>query len=306
MTTIDTLVPEQLWQAIEPLLPPPPPRYGGRPRVDDRAALAGIVYQLHTGIPWRLLPPASSAAAARSPAGRACVTGNAPGCGSNSTTCCSNSSAAIASSTGPGPAWIPSACAPNGGRANRPEPDRPRQARLQVPPAGRPPWRPVGGLPVSRQHPRLDAARGHGRGRASRQGPAGPSRSTPQAPRQAPLRQGLRLPPLPAGAAPPWDHPKDRAAWHRVLGSAGPPSLGDRALAGLAGRLPAPAGPLRAPRRHPARIPPPRLRADLPQITEPAEGMKHALILQPQFVSFGLSSLVVEASGAGLVTAPPD
>jgi hypothetical protein len=55
MTTIATLVPEQLWQAIQPLLPAPPPRYGGRPRVADRAALAGIVYQLRTGVPWRRL-----------------------------------------------------------------------------------------------------------------------------------------------------------------------------------------------------------------------------------------------------------
>jgi transposase len=56
MTTIETLVSEQLWQAIQPLLPAPAPRCGGRPRVDDRAALAGIVYQLRTGVPWRLLP----------------------------------------------------------------------------------------------------------------------------------------------------------------------------------------------------------------------------------------------------------
>jgi transposase len=54
-TTIETLVPEQLWPAIQPLLPSPPSRYGGRPRVDDRAALVGIVYQLRTGVPW-LLP----------------------------------------------------------------------------------------------------------------------------------------------------------------------------------------------------------------------------------------------------------
>jgi transposase len=56
MTTIDSLVPDSLWRAIQPLLPAPPPRYGGRPRIDDRAALAGIVYQLRTGVPWRLLP----------------------------------------------------------------------------------------------------------------------------------------------------------------------------------------------------------------------------------------------------------
>src|SRR5512132_1868892 len=54
--TAKTLVPEQLWQAIQPLLPPPLPRHGGRPRVDDRAALAGIIDRLHTGIPWRVLP----------------------------------------------------------------------------------------------------------------------------------------------------------------------------------------------------------------------------------------------------------
>jgi transposase len=56
MTTTDDLVPEQLWQAIQPLLPTPPRRYGGLPRIDDRACLAGIVYQLRTGVPWRLLP----------------------------------------------------------------------------------------------------------------------------------------------------------------------------------------------------------------------------------------------------------
>jgi transposase len=51
------LVPNDLWEAIEPLLPEEPPKpKGGRPRVPDRAALAGIVFVLRTGCPWRLLP----------------------------------------------------------------------------------------------------------------------------------------------------------------------------------------------------------------------------------------------------------
>jgi transposase len=54
--TIDGLVRDTLWRAIQPLLPTPAARYGGRPRIDDRACLAGIVYQLRTGVPWRLLP----------------------------------------------------------------------------------------------------------------------------------------------------------------------------------------------------------------------------------------------------------
>src|SRR5512132_2922520 len=88
MITVDTLVPEQLWQSIQPLLPSPPRRYGGRPRVDDRACLVGIVYQLRTGIPGDCCPLASLAAAARSPAGGACATGSAPASGSGCTTCC--------------------------------------------------------------------------------------------------------------------------------------------------------------------------------------------------------------------------
>jgi transposase len=56
MPTADTLVIDDLWQAIQPLLPTPPRRYDGRPRIDDRACLTGIVYQLRTGVPWRLLP----------------------------------------------------------------------------------------------------------------------------------------------------------------------------------------------------------------------------------------------------------
>jgi transposase len=50
------LVSDDLWAAIEPLLPPrlPEPK-GGRPPIPDRAALAGIVFVLKSGIPWEML-----------------------------------------------------------------------------------------------------------------------------------------------------------------------------------------------------------------------------------------------------------
>ncbi len=51
------LVPDALWEAIEPLLPTEPPKpKGGRPRVPDRACLTGIVFVLRSGVPWELLP----------------------------------------------------------------------------------------------------------------------------------------------------------------------------------------------------------------------------------------------------------
>ena len=50
-------VPDELWEAIEPLLPKHRnnPK-GGRPRIPDRAVLGGIIFVLRTGTPWRLLP----------------------------------------------------------------------------------------------------------------------------------------------------------------------------------------------------------------------------------------------------------
>jgi transposase len=57
MNMQDALVPDDLWEVIEPLLPPPKPgKKSGRPRVPDRPCLAGIVYVLRTGCQWRLLP----------------------------------------------------------------------------------------------------------------------------------------------------------------------------------------------------------------------------------------------------------
>ena len=38
------LVPDELWELVEPLLPPHPPRSkGGRRPIDDRACFAGIL-----------------------------------------------------------------------------------------------------------------------------------------------------------------------------------------------------------------------------------------------------------------------
>jgi transposase len=52
------LVSDELWERIEPLLPrlPPPSPKGGRPPVQHREALTGIVFVLKTGIPWQALP----------------------------------------------------------------------------------------------------------------------------------------------------------------------------------------------------------------------------------------------------------
>ena len=43
------------WARLRPLLPPPPAGRG-RPRRDDRLVVAGILWRLATGVPWRDLP----------------------------------------------------------------------------------------------------------------------------------------------------------------------------------------------------------------------------------------------------------
>ena len=57
------LVPDTLWSLIEPLLPIRLPKpHGGRPRVTDRACLAGIVYVLRK---WYSLADAAERAGVR-------------------------------------------------------------------------------------------------------------------------------------------------------------------------------------------------------------------------------------------------
>jgi transposase len=51
------LITDELCAVVQPLLPKGPPKpKGGRPRVPDRATLAGILFVLKTGIPWEMLP----------------------------------------------------------------------------------------------------------------------------------------------------------------------------------------------------------------------------------------------------------
>jgi len=153
MTTIETLVPEQLWQAVQPLLPAPAPRYGGRPRVDDRAALAGIVYQLRTGVPWRLLPVRELGCGSPVTCWRRLRDWQRAGVwrrlhqvlldqlgrdGQLDWSRASLDSLSVRAKRG---------------RANRPEPARPRQARVQVPPADRSRWYSIGGRCVGGEHP---------------------------------------------------------------------------------------------------------------------------------------------------------
>jgi transposase len=61
----EQLVPDEIWAAIEPLLPAKRPHpKGGRPWIEDRAVLGGIIYVLRDGCPGGSSPPASWAVAA--------------------------------------------------------------------------------------------------------------------------------------------------------------------------------------------------------------------------------------------------
>ena len=58
MASAPWIVSDEFWARIAPELPPVERRfrYPGRKRLEDRAALQGILFVLYTGIAWRHLP----------------------------------------------------------------------------------------------------------------------------------------------------------------------------------------------------------------------------------------------------------
>ena len=53
------ILPDELWNRIEPLLPPSKPRrfrFPGRKPLEDRKAVVGILFVLKTGVRWEHLP----------------------------------------------------------------------------------------------------------------------------------------------------------------------------------------------------------------------------------------------------------
>jgi transposase len=48
---------DEQWRLIEPILPPPSPADRGRPPIDRRAVLNGILWKFRTDNPWYDMPP---------------------------------------------------------------------------------------------------------------------------------------------------------------------------------------------------------------------------------------------------------
>ena len=101
MAVAPWIVPDELWELVEPLLPVRERRfrYPGRKRLPDREAMQGILFVLHTGIAWRHLPLElgfGSGATCR----RRLDEWQRPACGTNCTSCCSRSCSRRARSNG--------------------------------------------------------------------------------------------------------------------------------------------------------------------------------------------------------------
>lgn len=97
----------------------------------------------------------SSVLAPGTPPGAGYAPGKPPGCGIGCTSWCSTNSPTPSCWTGRGRASTRCRCARKGGRADRAQPSRPGQTRLQVPPTGRPQRAATARAALGSQHPRL-------------------------------------------------------------------------------------------------------------------------------------------------------
>jgi transposase len=118
----ERLVPDGLWEIVEPLIPPSPVRRqgGGRRRVDDRAVFTAIVFVLTSGCAWRYLPPTFGVP--RRPRTGGSRSGPRPGCGPGCTGRCSTGSAPPGSWTGRGRSLTPRRSGRKGGSLTGPNP----------------------------------------------------------------------------------------------------------------------------------------------------------------------------------------
>ena len=254
------LVSDALWSLFAALLPPRPPRpKGGRPPIEDRAALTGILFVLKSGIPWEMLPQEMG-----SGCGMTCwrrlrdwqeagiwqafhhaLLDRLGRAGLIDWSRCSLDAASLPAKAG-------------GAATGRNPTDR--------------------GKPGSKHHVVVDR-----QGiplavlltaatcttapcwSSARPGAADPPAAWPPAtpPDEAARRQGVRLPPLPPSLPKAGHHPAHRPAGDREQPAARPTPLGGRAHPVVDRSVPPADDPLRAPRRHPSRFPHACLRRDL-------------------------------------------
>src|SRR5579862_9913929 len=238
------LLPEELWVEIKPLLPPPTPpsSKGGRPPVDNRAALRGIIFVLRSGIAWQMLPTEAFGVSGSS-CWRRLSEWTKLGIWPELHRRLLNRLGKLGGPTSGTRWWTASRSGPSKGGAHRPEPNGPRQTGLQTPCADRGRRRAAGGPDHARQRPRPGAVAGAAGSTPRRPGPAREAATQPRGPPGRPrLRHqeddragrghGHREPPGPARRR----HARQRA---------GRAALRGRAFPGVLQPLPTPPALLR-------------------------------------------------------------
>jgi transposase len=209
------LVTDELWAMAAPLLPRrrAQPK-GGRPWVDDRATLNGILYVLRTGIAWKDLATELGWGSGVT-CWRRLRDWQRRGVWRKLHQVMLERLAAAHALEWTRASLDSRSLAARKGSRRRPEPDQQREALVEAPRPRRPAGSPVRGRADGRQPPRQPGARAAAQRRRADPNRAPGPPATP--PGEAPRRQGERLPPLQRAAA--WS---PVAAWRRGRGRPGP------------------------------------------------------------------------------------